>query len=91
MREAKRWGEGIEALAVTSEHVHVVVRYSEPPIDEFVRACKAAGQAALERAGHTGRVWAKGYDKRFCFDEDALRTRVEYLEGYAKGGGRERV
>ena len=51
--EAKRWGERIEALAVSSEHVHMVVRYGGRPIDEFAGACKAAGRIALKSLGHT--------------------------------------
>lgn len=79
-QEAKRWGEKIEALAVCSDHVHVVVRYGRQPIDEFVSACKAAGRLALKGEGLEGRVWAKGYDKRFCFDEGAMEARIGYVE-----------
>ncbi len=79
-QEAKRWGEKIEALAVRSDHVHVVVRYGGQPIDEFVSACKAAGRLALKGEGFEGKVWAKGYDKRFCFDESAMETRIGYVE-----------
>ena len=82
VQEAKRWGEKIEALAVLSDHVHVVVRYGGQPIDEFVSACKAAGRLALKGEGFDGRVWAKGYDKRFCFDEGAMEARIEYVEGH---------
>jgi len=60
----------------------------------FVEACKAAGQAALERAGYEGRVCATGYNKlvgdvpvgKATLTEDGtLRIRVSkshYLYAY---------
>ena len=83
-QEAKRWGEEIEALAVFSNHVHVVVRYGGNPIDEFVSACKAAGRMALKGKGYERRVWAHGYDKQFCFDEESLRAKIDYVNGHGE-------
>ncbi len=83
-QEAKRWGEKIEALAVFSNHVHVVVRYGGNPIDEFVAACKAAARLVLKRNGYERRVWAKGYDKQFCFDEESLRAKIDYVNGHGE-------
>ena len=78
--EGKRAEEKIVAIAVGANHVHVVVRNTERNLSEFVGRSKAAGRKALGRIGFTGKVWARGYDKRYCFDEDAFRNRIEYVE-----------
>ena len=77
---AKRWGEKIEALAVVGDHVHLVARYGGNPVDDFVLACKSAGRIALEPEGVEGRVWAIGYNRRFCFNESAMRAMIRYVE-----------
>jgi REP element-mobilizing transposase RayT len=69
----------ILALAVCSNHVHVVVDYVPIPIGKIVSHYKNATQVALRRVGITGRVWTKGFDKRYCFDEQALKSRVDYV------------
>lgn len=66
-------------MAVCSNHVHVVVGYREQSIGEVVGRFKNAGRVALKNAGIEGRIWTKGYDKRFCYDEDALKNRIEYV------------
>ena len=80
--EGQRAGEKIEAIAVCSDHVHVVVRHTGKNMGEFVGRSKAAGRGALRGLGFCGKVWARGYDKRFCFDEEALRQRIAYVEGH---------
>ena len=84
LEEAKREDLRLEALAVYSSHVHVVVGGGEYPVDEFVALCKMAARSALHSAGIEGRVWAHGYDKRFCFDREALLDRVAYVEAHAR-------
>lgn len=69
----------ILALAVCSNHVHLVVRDLEKDIGDFVAQCKAAGVNAFKGVGIAGKVWTRGYDKRFCFDEAALKNRVRYV------------
>lgn len=82
--EGRRAGEKIEAIAVCSDHVHVVVRHTGKNVGEFVGRSKAAGRGVLRGMGLCGKVWARGYDKRFCFDEEALRQRIEYVEGHGE-------
>ncbi len=80
--EGQRAGEKIEAIAVCSDHVHVVVRHTGKNMGEFVGRSKAAGRKVLRGMGFCGKVWARGYDKRFCFDEDAIKQRIAYVEGH---------
>ena len=84
MEEGKRAGEKIAAIAVWSNHVHAVVRYTGRDLGEFVGRSKAAGRKALRQMGFEGKVWARGYDKRFCFDEESLKYRIDYVERHGE-------
>jgi len=79
---AARTGENILAIAVLSNHVHVVVRYNGRPIGRTVSRLKNAAYFALRKDGFASRVWTRGYDKRYCFDEESLRARVDYVKGH---------
>ena len=79
-KEAEKNEIGLEALAVCSNHVHVVFGYCEQSIEEVVGRFKNAGRAALKNAGIERKIWTKGYDKRFCYDEDALKNRIRYVD-----------
>jgi REP element-mobilizing transposase RayT len=82
---AKRFEQKILAVAVYSNHVHIVCEYVDVPIDVIVSYYKNAGRVALKECGFEGRVWTKGYDKRFCFSEKDLRTKVDYVNKHEKG------
>jgi REP element-mobilizing transposase RayT len=77
---AKRFKQKIHAIAVHSNHVHIVCEYIDVPIKVVVGYYKTAGRVALQESGYNGKVWTRGYDKRFCFDETALRNRIKYVE-----------
>ncbi len=77
--EIEEVGQQLEAIAVCSNHVHLVVRWSYHPVDEIVSRYKNAGMFALRNVGRTGRIWTRGYDKRFCFTEEELAGRIEYV------------
>lgn len=83
-RKAESQGEKILAISVRSNHVHLVHRYNGRPIEETVRIYKNTATAALRRAGFKGKVWTRGYDKRFCFNERELKTRVEYINRHGE-------
>jgi REP element-mobilizing transposase RayT len=76
---AKRFNQKILAIAVYSNHVHIVCEYVNVPIDVVVGYYKNAGRVALQKSGFEGRVWTRGYDKRFCFDEKELKARIKYV------------
>jgi len=52
----------------------------ESAIEKVVAYYKTAGRLALKGMGCTGKVWTRGYDKRFCFDRASLRRRIEYVQ-----------
>jgi REP element-mobilizing transposase RayT len=78
--EAERLGQEILAMAISTTHVHLVVDAIGEPIETAVARYKRAATKALRAKGITGKVWTHGYDKRFCFDEEALDERVKYVE-----------
>jgi len=79
-QSALNWGQCVYAIAVCSNHVHVVVSYTERDIGRCVRDYKNASVLALRRNGFVGKVWTSGYDKRYCFDEKSLCARAAYVE-----------
>jgi REP element-mobilizing transposase RayT len=81
---AKRFKQKILAIAVYSNHVHIVCEYVDVPIDVVVGYYKNAGRVAIQKSGFKGRVWTSGYDKRFCFSEKDLRARIEYVNRHGK-------
>jgi REP element-mobilizing transposase RayT len=82
LRKAEEISEKILAILVWSSHVHIVIKYSGRPVEELVRIFKNSAAAALRGNEFKGRVWTRGFDKRFCFDEKSLRNRIEYVKGH---------
>jgi REP element-mobilizing transposase RayT len=81
---AKQLNQEIFALSVSSTHVHVLDEYIPMPIGLVVRHYKGAAQSALRIVGLVGRIWTKGFDKRYCFDEQTLKKRINYVKSHNK-------
>jgi REP element-mobilizing transposase RayT len=82
VNEAERIGYTIEALAVCSNHIHLVARYFPEPIGQTVSRFKNVTASALRKHGRAGRVWTRGFDKRFCFKQDDLTRRIQYVKNH---------
>lgn len=78
--EAVWLGQRVYAMSVAATHVHMVVDAIDETIETAVARYKLAALKALRVKGIKGKVWTRGYDKRFCFDEAAVKSRVEYVE-----------
>ncbi len=76
--------EKILALAVCSNHVHIVAGYTTTDLELIVQYYKTAAQMALRDKGFEGKLWTRGFDKRFCFDEANLRRRIDYVRHQSK-------
>lgn len=87
--KAKKIGQRILAISVQSNHVHIVAGYDGRPVEETVRRYKNTATVAMRDDGFHGRVWTKGYDKRYCFDVVSLKARVAYVEGHGDSGAGE--
>jgi REP element-mobilizing transposase RayT len=77
--EAKRLNQKVYAIAVYSSHVHLVLDYDKREIGELIRSYKNAAYFALRKNGFAGRVWTRGYDIRYCFDDESLKKRIDYV------------
>jgi hypothetical protein len=72
----------IYAMVVSYNYVHIVADNTPEPIGTIVKHYKMAGQVTLRKSGITGRLWTKGFDKRYCFDKQTLKSRIEYVNSH---------
>jgi len=82
LEEAERTGQNIFAISVQATHVHIVAETIEELIETVVARYKATARKALLAEGYTGRIWTRGYDKRYCYDGSELEARMEYVNGH---------
>jgi len=76
---SKELEQFIYVVTVQSNHVHVVCGYSGRPIGNVVSYYKNAGRISLKQFGFEGKLWTRGYDVRYCYDEGSLRGRIRYV------------
>ena len=84
LNEAEKLGQVIYSLAVCSNHVHLVVSNSDEMVGKVTGRYKRVAAKALRVNGFGEKVWTKGYDKRYCFDEGALKKRIDYVRGHGR-------
>jgi len=82
LTEAQKLGHQIEVCVVFSNHVHLVARPHSESIEEVVGRYKSVTTRALWEHSRKGRIWTKGYDKRFFFSEGDLTTRIKYVQNH---------
>ena len=69
-------GGSVYALCVGSWHLHLVTGYMHVPVSEIVKIAKEKVRMGL---GYRRAIWVAGYDRRFCFDQDSLLARIDYV------------
>jgi REP element-mobilizing transposase RayT len=79
LREAEKIRENVLAISVRSNHIHAVIEAGGKPINTVINRFKTAAHYAMRDRGFKGKVWTSGYDRRFCFSEKELNTRVNYV------------
>jgi REP element-mobilizing transposase RayT len=77
--EAKELGQKIFALAICSNHVHIVTENNILPIGRIVSHYKHAGRLALQENGFNGKLWISGFDKRYCMNAEELGAKIAYV------------
>ncbi|MHC4477224.1 MAG: transposase [Planctomycetota bacterium] len=82
--KAASMGQEIYAMAVCSNHVHIVAERIAESIEMVVSRYKNAARLALRKNGFVTRVWTRGFDKRFCFNGQQLKRRIEYVQAHQK-------
>jgi REP element-mobilizing transposase RayT len=80
LHEAERIGHKIDALAVCTNHIHLVARPCDESIESIVSRYKNAAMSAICKDKPIRRIWTRGFDKRFCFNEKSLNQRIEYVK-----------
>jgi len=78
--EAKILGQEILAAAVCSDHVHLVAKVVGYSMEEAVSHYKNAARISLQSNGFVGKLWTKGFDKRFCYTKQDLQSRIVYVK-----------
>jgi REP element-mobilizing transposase RayT len=80
--KAKEIDQVIFASSICSNHVHLVLENIDESVGVIVGIYKAAATKALREKGFAGKVWTRGYDKRYCYDDGELEARMEYVNGH---------
>lgn len=70
----------ISAIIVYSNHVHVVVEKDALSIEETVSHYKNAARVALRNSGFNTRLWSRGFDKQFCYNQKELEQKIAYVK-----------
>ena len=84
LKEAKRIGQKIFALAVCSNHAHIVLGLGPKSIENTVSRYKNVATSALKKTGLTKKIWTRGFDKRFCFSSEQLEQKTQYVRHHNK-------
>lgn len=84
LNKAETLGQKIYSMAVCSNHVHIVAQRISESIEMVVSHYKNAARLALRANGFVGKVWTRGFDKRFCFNRQQLKSRIEYVQAHHK-------
>lgn len=79
-----RLNQHILGLTVQARHVHLIVGTTQKPLRNIVKCTKDAVRWGLRL---NRPIWTEGYDKRFCFDEQSVRQRMEYVERHNLDSG----
>ena len=83
-REAERIGHRITTLAVCSNHVHLAAEAGCKSIEKSVSRYKNVAMFALWKKGKSGKIWTRGFDKRFCFNKQDFENKIKYIEQHNK-------
>ena len=80
LNEAQRIGHDIKAIAVCSNHVHLAAIPFNEAIEYIVSRYKNVATAALRKYGRQDKIWTRGFDKRFCFNQQDLQNKIRYIK-----------
>ena len=82
LKEAEQIGQKVYAIAVCSNHVHIVIEATDERCGYSVGRFKRAATKALREYGFVEKVWTKGFDKRYCYNQNDLETRIKYVQSH---------
>jgi REP element-mobilizing transposase RayT len=79
LEEAQKINQKIFAIAVCSNHVHIAAEVSLESVEQIVHRYKRLSTFVLHKGGLDGKIWSTGFDKRFCFTQEDIEQKVEYI------------
>jgi REP element-mobilizing transposase RayT len=83
-KEAGLLGQEIYAIAVGKNHIHLVVSFNDLDAGVAVSHYKNAARLAIQDDGFIGKLWTRGFSKRYCFDEQQLQAVIAYVNAHNK-------
>ncbi len=84
IEESAGLNQKIYAIAVRSNHIHLVTDCNFISAASAVSHYKNAARLAVESNGFVGRLWTKGFSVRYCFDEDQLNKVIQYVNRHIR-------
>jgi REP element-mobilizing transposase RayT len=66
-------------LAVCTNHVHLLAKPCNDPIDKMISRYKSLTTRALWEYGRKEKIWTRGFDQQYCFTEKDLVARMTYI------------
>jgi len=75
LRAARESEYALFAVSIESWHAHWLIDHAFDGVEVMVGRLKTRMRQALDR----GRLWTTGYNARYCFDEDAVEARRNYI------------
>jgi REP element-mobilizing transposase RayT len=79
LQEARKIKQKIFAIAVCSNHIHLVAEVSSESIEQIVHRYKRLSSFVLRKADLDGKIWSTGFDKRFCFTDKDIEQKIQYV------------
>ena len=79
LQEAQKINQKISAIAVCSNHVHIVAKVSSESIEKIVHRYKRLCTFVLRRTGLASKIWSTSFDKRFCFTDKDIEQKFKYV------------
>jgi REP element-mobilizing transposase RayT len=80
LEEAAEIGQKVYAIAVCSSHVHIVVESIGKRCGYSIGRFKKAATEVLRKNGFPKKIWSKGFDKRYCYHQHELDTKIKYVQ-----------
>jgi REP element-mobilizing transposase RayT len=80
LKESEDIRQKVYAITVCNNHIHIVVESIGKRCGYSVGRFKKAATKELRKYGFNDKVWTKGFDKRYCYDEQEIEKKIKYVQ-----------
>ena len=84
MAKSAKLGQKIFGLAVCDNHLHLAAENINMSIGRVVSNYKHTIRLVLQDNGFCGKLWTKGFDKRYCMEDEQIAHKVAYIRTHEK-------